>query len=205
MPLRPIIPLFYSFSCQNQAKYKRKERVMISWKRLCILLGAITCLCDPGNEPSALARVSLADLRIHGEMPGWQEDSAGGYEHYYPDTLYDLINGGAKMFDDMGLLQGFQQKMSGPEGGTIAILVMEFPTEKIATGVYTYQRNDKSAYFAIMGFPDSTAFALENVEGLDGYAHFGKFYVQWMMLGFSGAAQASESAAAFLDFYKSRL
>jgi hypothetical protein len=174
-----------------------------SWHTAVLVLWCFM-FCDSGQKLTEGPPLTYADFKIQSELAGWQEDSVDGYIEFLPDTLYDIINGGATPYVDMGLRRGFRQKMTGPEENTYQVFVMEYPTAKDCMDVYIYKKLNFTP-IPIGAYPDSVAFANEVIEGIEGYARFDKFYFEVTVLGFDRTSGACDQATVFLDFYKSKM
>jgi hypothetical protein len=81
----------------------------------------------------APAAATVADFPEDGFHPGWRR--SGATAAYEPSALYNVIDGGAELFLEMGFVGLRVQKYSGP-GAEIALEVYHMENAAAALGVY---------------------------------------------------------------------
>jgi hypothetical protein len=146
----------------------------------------------------------LVDFRISVEFPGWTEAPVEGYADFTPNNLYDLINGGATPYIDNGLAKGFRQKLSGDSGREYGVMAMDFETAEKAETIYELKRNGKPNKTALGTYGPAVAFGFAVWKGIEGYAHFGKYYFEAVLTGVADSATAQSEMGNFIGFYESK-
>jgi hypothetical protein len=166
-------------------------------------------MCD--NSPTQQNNVSLAEMKVNtNDVDGWILKSS---EESPPNTLYDLIDGGAPTYIDRHLeayLNEFLFKANGTDTTYLGdiFFIMNFGSAENATEMYRYQKTyiDGVAPSAIIsGFHPSVAFADTTPGGgITAFAHFGKFYFEMPFSGYENHLDALIPAGQFLNLLKAR-
>ena len=167
-------------------------------------------LCDSGTDPPQDDTVKAADLRIVNEVPGWSEDANSYIEFKTYAELYSLIDGGADIYIDNGLIEGIYQSMTGISGHSdtfyVAIYAEDFGTASNAETIYNVIVDREMAdTIHIDGYSETIAVGSAALGGGGVYAHFGKFYFWLNFTGYSNSEDIAEDAAKFLDIYQSKI
>lgn len=146
----------------------------------------------------------IGDFRLSG-ISGWTENKESGYVEYSSGTLFDLINGGADQYNDEGLVEGIQQKMTSSSGDkSYSAFVMDFGTADNATAMFEKMKLNEADPLAIGNYIESVAFGSRHLSGINAYAHFGKYYFEITLSGYSDESLAISEAEAFLEVYEQK-
>jgi hypothetical protein len=91
---------------------------------------------------SAVAPLAALDFPGDGFYPGWQR--SGGRESYGPAALYNVIDGGAELFLEMGFIDLQVQKYSAA-GAEIALEAYRMENAAAALGIYLLKCSRETA------------------------------------------------------------
>ncbi len=111
---------------------------------------------------------------------GYAEES---YSHFTPQNLYDLIDGGAGVYIDAGLVQGFQQRLKKDSAVLLDIMVMQMKSSRKAKGLHNDQKGKGADSKALSEAPEVTICHEESVGGAFTVAFFGNYYFEITILG----------------------
>jgi hypothetical protein len=170
------------------------------WVMACVAAlaaGACKVVKNEGGGGS----VSVKDLRITDEVSGWTEKTTEGYVEFNTKGFYDLINGGAKPYEDQEMIEGIMQDMSASEGRECMIYVIDFGTDQKAEEMFLYQKSRITSLQAVGNYPEAMVAADASASNYAMvYAHFGKFYVELLVM--EELSQALGTADLFLEHYE---
>ena len=167
-------------------------------------------LCDSGTDPPQDDAIKAADLRLVNEVPGWSEDANSYIEFKTYAELYSLIDGGADIHIDNGLVEGIFQSMIGISSRSdtfyAEVYAEDFGTAANAQSIYNaIVANDMVDTIHIDGYDKSVAIGSTALGGGGVYAHFGKFYFWLNFTGYSNSDDIAEDAVKYLDIYQSKI
>jgi hypothetical protein len=146
----------------------------------------------------------IGDFRLSG-ITGWTENEQSGYAAFSSGTLFDLINGGADQYNDEGLVEGIQQKMTHSSGDkAYSAFVMDFGTAENATAMFEKMKLNEADPLTIGNYIESVAFGSRHLSGINAYAHFGKYYVEISLSGYADESLATKEAEAFVEVYEQK-
>jgi hypothetical protein len=156
----------------------------------------------------------LRDFFMTNQISGWVTDSSCHFIQYPAESLYGPINGAAPFYvDSGGLVSWFREKMYGGTQATpwsgdydLNVYVHDYGTTKKAAWVF----NRKStSLFTSMEKISISPFASSEVQGklqhggLTAVANFGKFYFEFLIMGYADSTDAIPEAVKFFTEYKS--
>ncbi len=173
---------------------------------LALSFSMIFCeLTDPGdgNESVQLEQLKFED----NEVSGWALGGRG-YIPFNSSNMFGLVNGGADIYINGGLLEGFEQNMDrAGTAFTFRMWIMDFGTAEKATEMYNSRKDEFTTREAAGSLSEDVAFIdASGLYGRDGYAHFGKYVIQIAFSGYSGKLnQAKDDAIGFLEAIKAKL
>jgi hypothetical protein len=161
------------------------------------------CLSVTCTDTGPVSRPAMPDFRIAvSEHPGWIERQVAEYD---TSSLYDIINGGAPPYIARGLVKGIYQRLEHAEGERAAeLFVMEFGSARNASDIFNDKRPDSSETVVVGGYPDSVVVASRHLSGVNAYAHFGWFYFELTLSGYTDEAAAVEQAHTFLSEFEEK-
>lgn len=115
-------------------------------KRLLLVLLALAALAAPPRCAGAAGAV--LEFPADGFVPGWSR--AGAVEAYNPSALYNVIDGGAELFLEMGFVQLRVQKYAGA-GAEIAVEDYRMDGAAAALGIYLLKCGRETPLAGIAG------------------------------------------------------
>ncbi len=147
-------------------------------------------------------------FRLSNEVSGWT-DLPDNFETFDTTHYYDLIDGGATEYIDMGLVDGILQKFQKGADITCDASVFNFGTSQKAVTMFTFQTENisDSRKMLISGYDESIAVGEKNPLGGSAliYAHFGMFELELNFMGYSDIELLKSDAALFLQVYESKI
>jgi hypothetical protein len=155
---------------------------------------------------------TVADLRIIDQIYPYMEQG-GSYLAGPGDSLWQLMDGGAIMYVDRGLVDWIHQGLELTPDSThqANLTIMNFGTSKKAALEYDTVKTTWAFNFspalAIPGFKDSVAIAVQVGGGIRVAAHFNEFYIEFYMQGYLDAEinTALADAAHLITWYRMRI
>jgi hypothetical protein len=161
-----------------------------------LLLSCPTGWCMSQQAPS----LRLGDNAV----PGWREDSAA-YMTFDTAKLYLLIDGGASLYINHGLINGIHQLFHFDTLYDLIIYAEDFGTPANTRATLTAAKAKYAADQTVPGYPDTTAIASVNLGGCTVYSRFKNFYVELLFSGYSDFQKALQDAGFFLAVYKTMI
>ena len=153
---------------------------------------------------------NVLSLRIDmDEVSGWNEEPDGFREFHSLEHLAAIMNGGAEMYYQRGVVEGFVQYMS--KSGTeyaVESRIMDFAGTENAENMYLFRRENASTVDSAGNFSQNDAFIDPDASltGCCGYAHFGKYYIEVFLSGFSSnKTEACSNASSFIEVFKMKI
>jgi hypothetical protein len=154
--------------------------------------------------PALGAQPILQDLRITRQIPQWQEDSAS-CRSYSPDDLFDLIDGAAPEYIDNGLVQGFFQRLNGPDSATLEVFVDNFGAAANAQKMFILKRQTITDPYAMAG-PDTAVFCAGTViGGMVAYGMLDRFYFELVLTGIKEKEKTAKEMARIFEYYRKKI
>lgn len=136
------------------------------------------------------------------EIPDWQ-DLPETFSSYDTSQLYDLIDGGATLYNEFGLNDGFYYELEKKSDQNCAIHIMNFGNAQNSQSIYEEQKGIISSPVAIPGFSESIALGDELLGGAIIFAHFNRFYLELSFTGYNSSEEVKADARQFLEKYQS--
>lgn len=174
----------------------------------CVAAGSLLVLCKIVDDEEGGSR-TVTSLKIaEGDASGWTEADQGYQAFKTPQELYGIINGGADIYVDRGLIEGFQQEIEIEGSDYYAtFMIMDFSNADNAKSMFDYKADLVSTKESTGTYDDATAIIdMGQLTGCSGFAHFGQFYLE---LGFSGygsnKSDAKNTAVSFMEIIKSKI
>jgi hypothetical protein len=148
--------------------------------------------------------VTVRSFRIGNEIQGWSEASAEGYMELDPSTLRtSLVNGGADIYNNNGMVEAMQQVLESADGNRLTACIMDFASAHNATDMYDIKYAEEvAAPLGITGYPDDRAIAKSLLGGAWIFAHFDRFYIEIELQGYTQQGDALDAARLFLEYYE---
>lgn len=170
-----------------------------------ILLVCVSCklVRDDGNASQGVNALRLGSV----DVSPWREEPNDGFLVFKASNMFDLINGGAQMYVNKGMIAGFQQDMSISGEKSARFLVLDYATEDKAIEMYNYSdASNGDKLNAGNEFPLSVA-QLDGspLGGVIAIAHFGKFYMELTFTGFSDKSEAVKTAVSFIEVFEQKI
>lgn len=168
---------------------------------LLIIAGVVSCklvALDYDTPPLEQLEVGAT------EISNWKPEAT--MKVFIGDKLYDLIDGGAPQYLDKGCKKTGFQRLTGPNGASVEIKIMDFGKDINATAMFTeMQMNNVGQTVKDNAFPDTTSNVVPNMGGVSGYAHFANYYFELAVTGFSDQALAISTYDMFFRLFEKKL
>lgn len=181
-------------------------------KRRTIVLSAVTlalpivflgCRLLPITEMSPpLTQLSLADKEAGGN---WTPQS--DMTVYIGTQLYDFNDGGAPPYLEKGCIRTGVQVFDDPNNGTLVnSIIMDFGTDSNAVSMFN-EKKIQNAGQTIKDpqYPDSVAFMVLVLGGVQGYGHYKNYYFEISPTGFSDNTLAIQTFDQFFTLYRNKV
>lgn len=173
-----------------------------------VMLCAALFFCRGTNAPVATESSIVYVWELHlpdDSIAGWEEDRSR-YRIFNVDLFYDLIDGGAAIYDNQGLIAGIVQMLRYDTLYENLMYVTDFGSIARARGMFAAQKKEVGGMSErISGFDTSSAAANLNLGGCTAYATIDRFYIEMYLGGYSEHALALADAASFLSLYQRRI
>ncbi len=134
---------------------------------------------------------------------GWTE-MPDGFQVFDTIRLYDLIDGGAVIYNKHGLQHGIYQRMKHKDGRMYDAMIMDIVSPDKALSLYLEQVKQTGANITIDGFDSKEVCASDVLSGICVYAHFNGLYFELTVTGYKDQAFAKKDASEFLALFRSR-
>jgi hypothetical protein len=190
------------------------------WGGASIFVISCIAICLNCNDKGTNPQARLQDLYDSTQITGWIPDSSSHFVQYPADSLYRPKDGGAPTYIDSGCVSWFFEKMNGGPtassvGGDYVFMgyIMDLGTSKNARALYGAKIAANIAPYPVkkvtLGqYSDNEAQAITVGGGIQVFATFGKFYIEFSLNGFLASQIASiavPEALKFLDKYKATI
>jgi hypothetical protein len=130
-------------------------------------------------------------------------DDEESYSHFTPQNLYDLIDGGAGVYIDAGLVQGFQQRVQQDSSVVLDIMVMQMKNSRKAKGLHNDQKGKNADCSTLGQASDITVCHEESAGGVFSVTFLGNYYIEITILGVENTHAGIElSNEVFNRIYK---
>ena len=165
-----------------------------------VFLTAVSCKLVTENEgdTQGIRGFKLAA----NEVSGWTESSY--FEFNTSNCFSDAgLNGGAKDFTDNGMIEGFRQKMVSSDY-LADIIITDFGSNSNSTKMFNFKSSTSDDRQKVGSYAETVAFMEDNLSGVNAYAHFGKYYFEIQLTGYSNKADARSTAASYMELYENK-
>jgi hypothetical protein len=170
-----------------------------------IMIGyAVSCKNSAPLEvtpiPVVLEKLSI----INGDISYWSPES--DMNVYVGDQLYEHIDGAATQYLEKGVIKTGYQRLTDPNSATVECYMFDFGSDAKAMAMFEQKRIERANdTVKDLNYPDSIVVVSPVLGGVSGCAHFGNFYMELNVMGFSAQVPAIETLDIFLGFYKNRI
>ncbi len=158
---------------------------------------------EGGGNAQSVPMDSLSHYFRMEAKQGWTE-MHDGFHTFDTTRLYDLIDGGAVIYNKHGLQHGIYQRMKHKDGRMYDAMIMDLISPDKALSLYLEQKKQTGADLKIDGFDSSEVGASEVLSGICVYAHFNGLYFEMTLSGYKDQAGAVKDAGEFLTVFRSR-
>lgn len=173
------------------------------------LVVLICCAVTNGDTLSAktsdkILYIPLDTLSCYFRLPeekGWRELS-NGFHPFDTTRLYDLIDGGAVLYIQHGLLHGIYHRMQQEDGRRYDALVMEFVTPEKASAMYREQKKLTGSDLQVGTFDTTEVCASDVLSGICIYGYFASVYFELTLTGYKDLSMAKKEAVRFVGIFK---
>jgi hypothetical protein len=177
--------------------------------RLALFTGAILILfsCNSDSPVSAVPPTNqpLKDFVLTSNaVPGWTAPDSN-VAYFDSLNLFNLIDGGSVPYIQGGLDTGVRQSLKHDSTLFGTVMAMDFVTAQKAAAIFGFEAQDNNATAQLAGFTKSDALCYVFYGGVIAFAHFGKYYFNVKLSGYSDSASSVNDAARFVMEYKSRV
>jgi hypothetical protein len=97
------------------------RRIFLPGVACCLVLATVQCAREPAPPVEAPEPVGLMNAAV--SIDGWQLEDEPLV--YVGDTLYELINGGAELYHQLGFVQAMAAEYVDADGRTLSLEVFE--------------------------------------------------------------------------------
>ncbi len=158
-----------------------------------VIVGVVLLL---GYSTMALGKksVSVEKFRIGNQIPGWSEENTS-YQLFTPETLFDLINGGAPDYIDNGMKKGIYQRLTSSDSASIELFAEDFGNSKNAKKMVSVKQAD--------GDVDTSGFVTTAVIG--GFWVCGsieRYYFEFTLTGCNDSNTAGAEIDKIIEHYR---
>ena len=167
---------------------------------LVLALGALVVAASaaaPSSAPPASAPALEALRRAAGGVAGWAEQK-DSYRPFTPRELYGIIDGGAVVYEQQGLVRGVAVSL-GNGSRSLDLFVDEFDTAAHASGMVTIKEKASAAPQPLAAVAPRRAVYDEVLGGCAVYWATGRHYIEMIFTGYESTEAARRDAALFVD------
>lgn len=183
------------------------DAMRVSKHLLLYVMVFVLCAVTVGSPSSGKTlNVPLDTLSHYFRLPeeqGWLQ-MQDGFHTFDTTRLYDLIDGGAVIYNKHGLQHGIYQRMKHKDGRMYDAMIMDLISPDKALSLYLEQVKQTGANLTIDGFDSSEVCASDVLSGICVYAHFNGLYFELTVTGYKDQAGATKDAIEFLALFRSR-
>ena len=144
------------------------------------------------------------NLALSDEIPQWTENQED-FASYDTAQLYDLIDGGATLYNEHGLIDGITQYFTKGNDKICQILVNNFGSAQKSRDMHKYRNESVSSEVKVPGYDESTAIGDKILGGIDVYARFDRFNIELSLRGYTSIESAATDAKLFIQVYESKI
>jgi hypothetical protein len=114
------------------------------WLRRLLAAGSLTLVTAAGApRPEAGAADLRSLLPSADEWPGWQVAEAPRI--FRADELFELIDGGAMLYQEYGFSEAVAGRYLGPAGASVQVEIYRMNSDQAAYGIYSMMQSAKGA------------------------------------------------------------
>ena len=173
-----------------------------------MVLSALLFVCKFGTEEGNTRTVKSLQVKAE-DVSQWTEDQDGFKEFSNLAMLTVIMNGGADLYYNQGVIEGFIQYMS--KTGTdykIQSRVMDFGTAPKAVEMYDYIIQDVGTKQGVGSYGLEVALVDPDgaLTGCKAYAHFGQYFIELALTDYgSKKTEATNNAVSFIEVFKTKI
>lgn len=144
---------------------------------------------------------SLSRFQITGQnMKGWAVEEV--IKEFGPEELYDIINGGADVYVNKGLLKGMHQTVVKEGGHQCEIFVEDYGSPEKTKDIFAVTTETASDSLKLSTGDHQRIRIKEFLGGILVYMHHDNFYFEISLSGYTAAEKAVGDAECFVDFFE---
>ena len=164
-----------------------------------VILGLILVFCSDETY-------TIYDLRFEdGAISGWIENTEKGYVKFTSTDMFGLVNGGAKLFIDKGMNEGFAQYMHKDEK-LFESWIMDFGTADKAKVMYDDRLNFYENEEDAGSYSQDMAFVRPDGYGYTGFAIFGNLMIYITLSEYgTNKSEAKNNMIEFFQTYDKKI
>jgi hypothetical protein len=180
-------------------------RLLVSRALYCSIVPvALLCGCrlmalsDMPNPP-------LEQIKINeGDISNWAPEAEA--QIYVGTQLFDYNDGGAPQYLEKGCIKTSVQRLNGQNGTMVESMIMDFGKESNAIAMFQ-EKQIQNAGRTIKHpeYADSVVSLVTVLGGVHGFAHYGNFYFEIIVTGFSDITQAMQTFDLFFGLYRKKI
>ncbi len=163
---------------------------------LCLL--AVTVFPTISCAPKA---ASIDRFRIHKQLHGWVEEK----ESYCPfdaKGLFKLIDGGAPEYIDIGMKNGFFQRLKRPDSATIELYAEDFGSEGNARKMSSVKQSNTADTPSTIMIDSSIVIIQEVIGGFWTCAAINHYYFELTLMGITDTTKAKTEIGKFFNHFR---
>jgi hypothetical protein len=154
---------------------------------------------DAGTAVAAepATKVTIEKLRqAAAHVPGWTEQK-DGYRAFTARELYGIIDGGAVMYEQQGLVRGAVVSLTG-SSRSLEVYLEEFESPSRATGMAAIKKQASAAPRDLPGARSGAVYD-EVLGGCVVYWATGRHYFEMVLTGYGALEVAIRDATTFVE------
>ncbi len=144
---------------------------------------------------------TLSPFRITNQISGWNEVEET-YKRFEPRGLYAIIDGGADVYIENGLVSGTYQSLKKGKGNQCDIFVEDYGTPQKTLNIFTIKTESVSESLSLEVSNKKKIRIEEFLGGIQIFFHSKKYYFEISLSGFDSQELALKSAEEFILYFE---
>ncbi len=146
---------------------------------------------------------SKPSFRITNQIPGWQEVK-NTYTKFDAEGLYDIIDGGADLYLEYGLVKGEYQRLEHTNKAQCDIFSEEYSSAQKAKELFLFKKESIAPPIAFPHIKDAFVVGEEIIGGMVLYLCKGRYYFEVTLSGYNSISSLKKVSDDFLNLLISK-